>query len=43
MPNPVKYNTSAEPLALRSGNFYLGTGDVPKGGTTLAYKAMKFF
>lgn len=39
MPNPVKYNTSPESLALRSGNFYLGTGDVPKGGTTLAYWA----
>lgn len=39
MPNPVKYNTSSESLALRSGNFYLGTGDVPKGGPTLAYWA----
>lgn len=39
MPNPVKYNTSAESLALRSGDFYLGTGDVPKGGPTLAYWA----
>jgi hypothetical protein len=39
MPNPVKYNTSPESLALRSGNFYLGTGDVPKGGPTLAYWA----
>lgn len=31
MPNLIKYNTSTESLALRKGNFYIGTGDVPKG------------
>ena len=33
MPNPIKYNTGAETLALKSGNFYIGTGDVGKGPT----------
>ena len=32
MPNLIKYNSSTtEALALRKGNFYIGTGDVPKG------------
>ena len=33
MPNGVKYNTSTESLSLRKGNFYIATGDVPKGPT----------
>ena len=33
MSNPIKYSTSAETLALKSGNFYIGTGDVGKGPT----------
>lgn len=31
MPNPVKYNTGTETLALKKGNFWIGTGDVGKG------------
>ena len=31
MPNPIKYNTSVETLALKKGNFWIGTGDVGKG------------
>lgn len=31
MPNPIKYSTGAESLALKKGNFYIGTGDVGKG------------
>jgi len=34
MPNSIKYNTSAETLALKRGNFYIGTGDVAKGPTS---------
>ena len=34
MPNAIKYNTSAETLALKKGNFYIGTGDVSKGPTS---------
>jgi hypothetical protein len=34
MPNAIKYNTSAETLALKKGNFYIGTGDVGKGPTS---------
>jgi hypothetical protein len=34
MPNPIKYNTSAETLALKKGNFWIGTGDVGKGPTS---------
>ena len=34
MPNSIKYNTSAETLALKKGNFYIGTGDVSKGPTS---------
>lgn len=26
MPNAIKYNTSAETLALKKGNFWIGTG-----------------
>ena len=35
MPNPIKYNTSAETLALKKGNFWIGTGDVGKGPTNV--------
>ena len=31
MPNPIKYSASAQTLALKKGNFYIGTGDVGKG------------
>jgi len=31
MPNPIKYSTSSETLALKKGNFFIGTGDVGKG------------
>jgi hypothetical protein len=34
MPNPVKYSTSSESLALKKGNFWVGTGDVSKGPTS---------
>jgi len=34
MPNVIKYNVSAETLALKKGNFYIGTGDVGKGPTS---------
>jgi hypothetical protein len=33
MPNAIKYSTSAQTLALKKGNFWIGTGDVPKGET----------
>jgi hypothetical protein len=33
MPDAIKYNTSAQTLALKEGNFWIGTGDVPKGET----------
>lgn len=33
MPNPIKYTTGSETLALKKGNFYIGTGDVGKGPT----------
>jgi hypothetical protein len=33
MPNSIKYNVSAETLALKKGNFWIGTGDVGKGPT----------
>jgi hypothetical protein len=33
MPNTFKYNVSAETLALKSGNFWIGTNDVGKGLT----------
>ena len=31
MANPIKYSTGSESLALKKGNFYIGTGDVGKG------------
>ena len=34
MPNPIKYSTGSETLALKKGNFYIGTGDVDKGPTS---------
>ena len=34
MPNPIKYNTGSESLALKKGNFWIGTGDVDKGPTS---------
>jgi hypothetical protein len=34
MPNPIKYSTGTETLALKKGNFYIGTGDVGKGPTS---------
>ena len=34
MPNAIKYNVSAETLALKKGTFYIGTGDVSKGPTS---------
>jgi hypothetical protein len=37
MSNKIKYNTSIESNALRSGNFYIGTGDVDKGPTVNYY------
>jgi hypothetical protein len=33
MPNPIKYSTSGESQALKLGNWWFGTGDVPKGPT----------
>jgi len=35
MPNAIKYNTSAETLSLKKGNFWIGTGDVGKGPTSI--------
>jgi hypothetical protein len=35
MPNTVKYNTSSETLALKKGNFWIGTNDVGKGLTSV--------
>ena len=34
MPNPIKYSLSAQTLALKKGNFWIGTGDVGKGPTS---------
>jgi hypothetical protein len=34
MPNPIKYSVSAQTLALKKGNFWIGTGDVGKGPTS---------
>ena len=36
MPNPIKYSVSAQSKALKRGNFYIGTGDDPKGNTTIS-------
>jgi len=34
MANAIKYSTGSESLALKTGNFYIGTGDVGKGPTS---------
>jgi len=34
MPNSIKYSTSTQTLALKDGNFWIGTGDVSKGPTS---------
>ena len=34
MPNAIKYSVSSETLALKKGNFYIGTNDVGKGPTS---------
>ena len=34
MPNPIKYSASAQTLALKKGNFWIGTGDSDKGPTS---------
>jgi len=34
MANAIKYTTGSETLALKKGNFYIGTGDVGKGPTS---------
>ena len=34
MPNPIKYSVSSQTLALKTGNYYIGTNDVPKGPTS---------
>ena len=34
MPNSIKYSLAAQTLALKKGNFYIGTGDVGKGPTS---------
>ena len=34
MPNSIKYSASAQTLALKKGNFWIGTGDVGKGPTS---------
>ena len=34
MPNPIKYSTNAQTLALKKGNYWIGTGDVPKDPTS---------
>ena len=33
MPNPIKYSTTSQSKSLKKGNFYIGTGDDPKGTT----------
>ena len=33
MPNAIKYSTSPQTLALKKGNFWIGTGDSDKGPT----------
>lgn len=33
MPNTIKYSTASQSLALKSGNYWLGVGDVGKGPT----------
>ena len=34
MPNSIKYSVSSQTLALKSGNYWIGTGDVGKGPTS---------
>ena len=34
MPNAFKYSLTNQTLALKKGNFYIGTGDVGKGPTS---------
>ena len=34
MPNSIKYSVSAQTLALKKGNYWIGTGDVGKGPTS---------
>ena len=34
MPNSIKYSLSTQTLALKKGNFWIGTGDVSKGDTS---------
>lgn len=34
MSNSIKYSTNPETLALKTGDFWIGTGDVPKGPTS---------
>lgn len=34
MPNTIKYSTNAQTLALKQGNYWIGTGDVEKGPTS---------
>ena len=34
MPNAIKYSTSAQTLALKKGNYWIGTGDDSKGPTS---------
>ena len=34
LPNPIKYSASAQTLALKKGNYWIGTGDVGKGPTS---------
>lgn len=34
MPNAIKFSTDSETLALKKGNFFIGTGDVGKGPTS---------
>ena len=34
MPNTIKYSESTQTLALKKGNFWIGTGDVGKGPTS---------
>jgi hypothetical protein len=36
MPNSIKYSVSAQSKALKRGNFFIGTGDDPKGHTTIS-------
>ena len=35
MPNAIKYSTTTQTLALRKGRLWIGTGDAPKGETSV--------